>query len=528
LTIGDNLGELRLRSSESRLSTVQVSFHDQVTGRETPVAVRLYAATGRLIVPASALDFEKLGYLYEEDRPVHYADWSSARARSQDPHFGSSFFRSRPVPESACFYVDGELNARLPPGTYRLTATRGLEYKPSCLVISILPGQPFRGRVTLERWTNMAALGWYSGDGHVHAERATPEVNKLIATWAAAGDVAFCNVLMMGDEGRTYYGQYAYGARGRYVGRGTVLAPGQEDPRTAELGHTLHLNLSAPVRYPDRYADYGPVFSEAHREGALCGFAHVGRRHWSFHAERGLTLLAPSGLVDFAEIAQMGYIGTQRWFDFLNLGFRLTAMAGSDVPWGGTIGNTRVYAYTGRPFSPDAWLEAVRQGRTFVTTGPMLQLNVNGEIPGSLLRLSRGQKIHVSARGWGWGPHQPETLEVIVSGETLRTATRHAGQDSLEVDLELPASRSVWVTAIARTARGELTAYPGFFQGAVATPVYIQVEGEPRVDRRLISKLVGERLNDLAAIEEWLGEGRPASLREALEQARRYYRTIGE
>ena len=87
--------------------------------------------------------------------------------------------------------------------------------------MNILPGQPFRSRVKLERWTDMAALGWYSGDGHVHAERATPEINNLIATWAAAEDIAFCNVLMMGDEERTYYEQYAYGAGGRYstVGR---------------------------------------------------------------------------------------------------------------------------------------------------------------------------------------------------------------------------------------------------------------------------------------------------------------------
>ncbi|RPI24832.1 MAG: hypothetical protein EHM61_16010, partial [Acidobacteria bacterium] len=256
LRMGDKLGELWLRSSETRLSTVRVSFHDQVTGRKTPAAVRLYAANGRLVVPAGSLDFGKLGFLYEEDRPVHYADWSSARVRSLDPHFGSSFFRSRPVPESACFYVDGELTARLPPGSYRMTATRGLEYKPSCLVMNISPGKPFRTRINLERWTDMAALGWYSGDGHVHAERATPGVNELIAAWASAEDVAFCNVLLMGDEERTYYPQYAFGAEGRYIDRGTVLAPGQEDPRTAELGHTLHLNLAAPVRFPDRYADY--------------------------------------------------------------------------------------------------------------------------------------------------------------------------------------------------------------------------------------------------------------------------------
>jgi hypothetical protein len=526
LRIGEATADLLLRSDETPLSTIRVFFDDAATDRQTPVAVRLYDAEGRLVLPPGVLNFGKLGYLYEEGRPVHYADWSSACVRSLDPHFGSSFFRSRPVPESACFYVDGELATRLPPGTYRLTATRGVEYKPSGLVMNVLPGKPFQTRVRMERWTDMRALGWYSGDGHVHAERASSEIDDLIATWAAAEDLAFSNVLMMGDEERTYYGQYAYGPRGRCFRRGTVLAPGQEDPRTAELGHTLHLNIQSPVRFQNRYSDYPDVFSETRRQGALAGFAHVGRRHWSFHAERGLTLLAPLGLVDFVEVAQMGYIGIRRWFDFLNLGFRLTAMAGSDVPWGGTIGNTRVYAYTGTAFTPEAWLEAVWQGRTFVTTGPMLDLTVNGERPGSLLRLNRGQSIRVSARAWGWGPHVPETIELIVSGETVHRERRREDRESVTADTELAASRGVWVTALARTAAEGGTETPGFFEGAVATPVYVQVGGESWVDRRSAAALVTERLKNLAEIEEWLGQDCTESMRQAIEQARQYYRLL--
>ncbi len=366
----------------------------------------------------------------------------------------------------------------------------------------------------------MRALGWYSGDGHVHAERATREINGLVATWAAAEDLDLCNVLMMGDEERTYYRQYAFGSTGRYFNRETALAAGQEEPRTADLGHTLHLNTESPVRFPDRYADYPDVFLATRSQGALTGLAHVGRRHWSFHAERGLALLAPLGLVDFAEIGQMGYIGVQRWFDFLNLGFRLTAMAGSDVPWGGTVGNTRVYAYTGLPFSPEAWLEAVRQGRTFVTTGPMLQFGVDKGLSGSLLRLDRGQRIQVSARTWGWGPHVPQMLEVIVSGETMNRATRQEGQDSVTVDVEFPADRSLWVTALVRTAPADATSSPEFFEGAVATPVYVEVAGERWTNRGSAAKLAAERLSDLVAIEEALGENRTESMREAIQKAR--------
>ena len=114
----------------------------------------------------------------------------------------------------------------------------------------------------------------------------------------------------------------------------------------------------AVLRDPAHYYAYAPVFEGNHGRG-LSGFAHVGRKRYSFQADRGLSLLAPAGLVDFVEIAQMGCIGVNVWYEFLNLGFRPTAMAGSDVPWGGTIGNTRVYAYTGKEFDADRWLDAV-------------------------------------------------------------------------------------------------------------------------------------------------------------------------
>ena len=203
-------------------------------------------------------------------------------------------------------------------------------------------------------------------------------------------------------------------------------------------------------------------------------------------------------------------------------------MAGSDVPWGGTIGNTRVYAYTGRPFSPEGWLEAVRQGRTFVTTGPMLQFTANGQTPGSLLS--------VSSWGEDSGVGQSLGLGATPAGDARNHRFRRnaaqgyeAGRPGVFDDrLEFPASRSAWVTALARTASDELTGHPGFFQGAIATPVYIQVDGGAWIEPRSVSRLVQERLNDLAAIEDWLGENRTASMREAIDQARRYYRMIGE
>ncbi len=479
---------------------LQVSIRDASDGQPTAAAVRLHDSQGRLHIPDTALDLSAMGYLYAPGALIHYADWTSPRARSQDPFFGSSWFRQQHPAATACFFVEGGFRIQLPAGRFRLIASKGLEYTPVEKVVEL--GEDRREEtLTLSRWVDMAERGWYSGDGHVHIERATAAADPSALLWAAAEDVRISNVLRMGDARGTYYPQYAFGPAGRASAGGRWLAPGQEDPRTRYLGHTLHLNLAAPVRTPATYYAYGEVFERVRRGGGLSGFAHAGRRRWSFQADRGLALLAPAGLVDFVEIAQMGYIGVNLWYEFLNLGFHLTAMAGSDVPWGGTIGTTRVYAYTGAKFDPDRWFEAVRRGRTFVTTGPMLEFTVNGQLPGAVLKLAPGEAVRVGARAWGG---RPLKLKLVSFGQVLKEVS---GDGALETEFTLRARDSLWITALCETNAQPLMDMPGYFSGAVATPVYVEVDGQRGHDARRLDELVQSRLQSLDDVEKWLRSG---------------------
>ena len=512
-----------------------------VTLREAdqPVAaaVRLHDAAGNLFGPESALDLSSLGFHYTASDLIHYADWKSTRVRSQDPHFGSAFFRAAHPPGTGCFFVTGGFRVEVPPGRYTLVVTRGLEYRPVERTLEISGAQSVA--IALERWVDMAERGWYSGDAHVHAARPSPAADATILAWAAAEDVRVVNVLRMGDARETFYEQYGYGAAGTVTRDGRGLIPGQEDPRTAGLGHTLHLGLAAPERDGPAYYDYRPVFTRARAGGALSGFAHVGRRRWFFAADRGLTLAAPAGQADFAEIAEMGYIGVGLWHEFLNLGFRLTAMAGSDVPWGGTIGGTRVYAQLEGPFTPARWLEAVRRGRTFVTTGPMLEFTVNGQGPGSILALPPGASVRVRARAWGGtAATRPAKLKLVAFGRTVQETTGEF------LEWETTAERSLWLSAQAETNRQPLMDAPGYFAGAVSTPVYLEVAGEPSRDRERLPELLAARLQSLDAIESWLdappppaggpggresGAARDASARQIrteVARARAWYRDL--
>src|SRR5262245_6159098 len=67
----------------------------------------------------------------------------------------------------------------LPPGKYTVTVEHGKEYLPLSRTLTVGP-DPATETFRLKRWADMAALGWYSGETHVH--RSLEELpNVLLA-----------------------------------------------------------------------------------------------------------------------------------------------------------------------------------------------------------------------------------------------------------------------------------------------------------------------------------------------------------
>ena len=116
-------------------------------------------------------------------------------------------------------------------------------------------------------------------------------------------------------------------------------------------------------------------------------------------------------------------MGTDFYYDWLNLGYKMAVSAGTDVPWQGSIGEVRMYAYVGdTPFSADAWFEAVRAGRTFVTNGPMLDFHVDEAMPGDQINVSGDRAAAHPMPGLGRsGVMVPTKLEIIRHGEVIKS-----------------------------------------------------------------------------------------------------------
>ncbi len=459
---------------------LSISVVDAATGQKTPVRVHLQDAngttprvSGALTVSESAMPIPKQAIAVmwgQQDRAQGYA-----------------------LQPDGSFYVDGGFDAPVTPAAYTLTLSKGFEYIQQSIRLEV-PAAGLTRTVALARWVDMPARGWYSSDDHIHLRRS-PGDDAAIVRWIAAEDIHVGNVLQMGDFWATYFTQYAFGPKGRYHELGRFISPGQEEPRTPEVGHTISLGADEFVRFSSDYYAYDRLFDRVRELGGVTGFAHQGM---SFHGYRGMVLNTLRGKNDFLELAQFcvpeGPLALDHYYMFLDLGIRLTALAGSDFPWCGRgpayglpgppvaqIGNARFYTYVGGPLSFESWFAGLKAGHTFVTTGPMLFLTVNGRMPGDTVDVRPGTRVRVTAEALGHPTQVPlESLEIIGQGRVIaRAAGRRAAR--LTTELEIAVDHGMWIAARAKA---------GTAQVAHTTPVYVTVGGGSFVN----SETLGARL----------------------------------
>lgn len=456
-------------------------------GNPVPAMARLTALpSGRLWSPASAFDFHPM---------LNEVTGSSIDALPGLNIYGpDGGFEVRMPGEFAGHYwvVSGPFEMDLPAGRWKITVFRGIETVPVSETFEIRSNHWTRKTIQLSRWTEMASRGWYSGDDHVHSRLRSSEDGEKLMAFTRAMDIRVANILEMGDPQRTYYIQRGFGKDFRMEKEGHFLVPGQEDPRSI-LGHNIGLNLKHLARDLDRYLLLDWVAHNIHQQGGLFGQTHVGQNSCLVH--RGMALMAPWELYDFYSIMQ-GSLGTELYYDFLDLGYKLTASAGSDMPYGGTLGNVRLYAFIGEEeaFTPDAWFDALKKGRTFVTNGPMLEFSINDALPGDELVIEDPESLTVEATARGLPGHSaPVRLEIVKLSEVIRSATSEGtSEGQLSISTSISIEESCWIAARAYGEDGS---------AAHTTPIYISKPGERHWNPDRARGIIERQLSILDEIE---------------------------
>jgi hypothetical protein len=144
--------------------------------------------------------------------------------------------------------------------------------------------------------------------------------------------------------------------------------------------------------------------------------------------------------------AQINPYGIADWYRFLNLGYHVPVCGGSDkMAAASLLGGVRTYTHLGeRDFTYENWMAATKAGNTFVTVGPLAELRVEGQMPGSRIELpATGGTVNVT-----WKVESVslpvDRVEIIVGGliaEEIPFEETLAASGSAEIRVD----RSTWI-----------------------------------------------------------------------------------
>jgi hypothetical protein len=439
--------------------TVHVRVNDAATGQPTPVRLRVTDADGTYFAPFG-----------------HAVEFPCGRGEAVggDVMIGGERWA----------YIDGACEIALPPGRLTVEVRKGSEYRP--LRDSVhLPAGKLALRFAIERATNWRAQGWFSGETRAH--ELSPHAALLEA---AAEDLAVVHVLarevsLHAADGRTYTTHpnlVAFSGQKPCLerdGHGVCVGTLNRHPVLGSLG-LLHCHR---VVYPLVFG--GPDGTDDWSLADWCGQCHrkKGLVVWvnAFDAKAGHAGEALADLIrgeiDALELDPNSPHRVRHWYQLLNAGLRVplvgaSAKASNRTPLGALRTVARLDPAT--EFDLTAWIEAVRAGRTFVTTGPFLAFEVDGTGPGAVIQRPSGVGP-LRARFGARGQAPIHRVELIANGAVVTSGQGAA----IDYQFELPAGG--WVAARCLDG-GRLLAH--------TSPVYVQVEGaRPPVDRSAVAFL---------------------------------------
>lgn len=396
--------------------------------------------------------------------------------------------------EPVMYQTSGDFTIEFSPGKWRISLEHGNEYIPGKEEF-VIPNnvKEIAKTFVLKRWINLPKLGWYSGDVHVHHPTTKPMFREYLLAYAKAEDLHLLNVLEQGNDHETTGArQGGFGKPFRVFKNNIWLVSGQEDPSSI-FGHIIGLNIEHLVRDTATYNYYDLVFKQLHLQpGAITGFAHFS---WNgCDLPRGFPWLVTTNEIDFVELLQFSKINTLGYYDYLNLGFRLTAAAGSDFPWGSTIGEVRTMVYTGKDFTADSWFEGLKAGRTFVTNGPALFLEADHQLPGSEIQKKEGTKAIIKVKAISNPAIGNITQLEIYNNDGLVAQKLNPGKsDSLSLNFSHAVKSSQWLSAVVYCDNGAV---------AHTTPVYFIVNGTPTWDKQKAPAIIEKQLMAIDTIEK--------------------------
>lgn len=447
------------------MQQVHLRVNDAATGQPTPVRIRVTDAASNYHAPFGRLT-------------------QFASAPVQDVG-GNVLVAGKPWA-----YIDGACEINLPPGPLHVSIAKGPEYVPLEEDVQLLPGK-LALRFEVRRWIDLREQGWHSGDTRAHF--LSPHAALLEAQ---AEDVHLVQLLIrqagLVPVGWTHW-RPSIPNLDAFSGQAPCLqAPGH---LLAVNTHNYHEELGSlgllhchRVVYPLTFGGPRGVddwtladwCGQCHRKGGLVVWTRTRHRGKDFRFGEPLVDLL-LGLIDAFEVLPAERHGPLLWYDLLNAGCRVPLAGASGKNSNARLlGSMRTYVQLrpGETLTLPVWIEALRAGRSFVTTGPLLNFAVNEQPPGSVIRAEGPVRVRAEVKT----RHPGQRLSILRNGLEIASAEVAGDGTSAAMEIDVPADESCWLAA---RSCGE--------QFAHTSPVYVEASRQRfRVDRDAIARLLGE------------------------------------
>jgi hypothetical protein len=187
---------------------------------------------------------------------------------------------------------------------------------------------------------------------------------------------------------------------------------------------------------------------------------------------------------------------------------------------------TRVFVDTGGRRTPEAVRDSIKAGRSFVSNGPLLGLELAGEAPGATVKRSAPGALgfRVALRS----PVAVDHLELVYNGRVARDFTLVGDRRSFDAEGELPVDASGWVVLRAWSDAAD-PAVLDLYPYATTSPVWLELPA-PRPaaggDATYFADWLERIITATAAREDFNDERERSSTLEYLRFAQQRYRTL--
>ncbi|MEO2048388.1 MAG: CehA/McbA family metallohydrolase [Pirellulales bacterium] len=431
----------KARIATGSIARLHVTVIDQATGKPTGCRVNVIGPDGNFYEPIESL----------------LAPWSRKKIASGETHGPSRYW-------GWYFYTDGQFEVTVPVGAVRVEVWKGNEYRPQQQTVEVVEDDTHRVQIQITRVVSMQEFHYYSGDTHIHLDRRSEADDERALDLMDAEDIQYGFLLCMNDP-RTYSGGMSRQEwpQSNGFGNDSVKTRGNhgivsgQEYRSNSYGHICllmheHLVLEGMTVDPNRWPVFGQI---GQRTRKLKGY--------SFHAHGGYSKEIYADYVqqatDGVELLQMAHyrgIGLTGWYQILNVGFSFPALAGSDFPYVRALGDCRNYVYSAQRPDFAAWTRAAAAGHSFVTTGPLLLLEVDGHKPGDTIQLNGANTHSLDVRIRVRSEVTPVNyLDLIVGGETVHRWTVPSGEANMgqwhQFQHQLTVDGPTWIAARAHS-----------------------------------------------------------------------------